>query len=379
MAEEEVQARDGQALGPEGGPQERRSKVATWALGLLLSLALLWLLYRTMWVTMPVVAAFFIAVGVWPVVSEIQKRVPARFDWLGYLAAMALILLLLALFFLGIWYAATTVAGQWPQYEDELQKSWQQLSRWLGEGTGDEAGQNVLSEIEPQSALAFVSDYALTVVRSIWEVVALLVLIFFLVLLMLIEGRSWHEKLIEATSPEKTAEWLQVVEGVGRRFRRYLAVRGLVGLLSGGLYAGWLWIWGIDFIVVWFLLAALLSFLPTIGSVIAGGLAAAFAFLQLDPGTAAIVAIGVLAIEQVTGNYVDPRLQGRQLSVSPLISLFMLLVWGWIWGVAGALLALPITVLLMIVFARFPPLVPLALLLSGETSRKDLFEAVEAD
>lgn len=379
MADEEVQARDGQALGPEGGPQERRSKVATWALGLLLSLALLWLLYRTMWVTMPVVAAFFIAVGVWPVVSEIQKRVPARFDWLGYLAAMALILLLLALFFLGIWYAATTVAGQWPQYEDELQKSWQQLSRWLGEGTGDEAGQNVLSEIEPQSALAFVSDYALTVVRSIWEVVALLVLIFFLVLLMLIEGRSWHEKLIEATSPEKTAEWLQVVEGVGRRFRRYLAVRGLVGLLSGGLYAGWLWIWGIDFIVVWFLLAALLSFLPTIGSVIAGGLAAAFAFLQLDPGTAAIVAIGVLAIEQVTGNYVDPRLQGRQLSVSPLISLFMLLVWGWIWGVAGALLALPITVLLMIVFARFPPLVPLALLLSGETSRKDLFEAVEAD
>lgn len=379
MAEEEVQARDGQALGPEGGPQERRSKVATWALGLLLSLALLWLLYRTMWVTMPVVAAFFIAVGVWPVVSEIQKRVPARFGWLGYLAAMALILLLLALFFLGIWYAATTVAGQWPQYEDELQKSWQQLSRWLGEGTGDEAGQNVLSEIEPQSALAFVSDYALTVVRSIWEVVALLVLIFFLVLLMLIEGRSWHEKLIEATSPEKTAEWLQVVEGVGRRFRRYLAVRGLVGLLSGGLYAGWLWIWGIDFIVVWFLLAALLSFLPTIGSVIAGGLAAAFAFLQLDPGTAAIVAIGVLAIEQVTGNYVDPRLQGRQLSVSPLISLFMLLVWGWIWGVAGALLALPITVLLMIVFARFPPLVPLALLLSGETSRKDLFEAVEAD
>lgn len=379
MAEEEVQARDGQALGPEGGPQERRSKVATWALGLLLSLALLWLLYRTMWVTMPVVAAFFIAVGVWPVVSEIQKRVPARFGWLGYLAAMALILLLLALFFLGIWYAATTVAGQWPQYEDELQKSWQQLSRWLGEGTGDEAGQNVLSEIEPQSALAFVSDYALTVVRSIWEVVALLVLIFFLVLLMLIEGRSWHEKLIEATSPEKTAEWLQVVEGVGRRFRRYLAVRGLVGLLSGGLYAGWLWIWGIDFIVVWFLLAALLSFLPTIGSVIAGGLAAAFAFLQLDPGTAAIVAIGVLAIEQVTGNYVDPRLQGRQLSVSPLISLFMLLVWGWIWGVAGALLALPITVLLMIVFARFPPLVPLALLLSGETSRKDLFETVEAD
>lgn len=379
MAEEEVQARDGQALGPEGGPQERRSKVATWALGLLLSLALLWLLYRTMWVTMPVVAAFFIAVGVWPVVSEIQKRVPAQFDWLGYLAAMALILLLLALFFLGIWYAATTVAGQWPQYEDELQKSWQQLSRWLGEGTGDEAGQNVLSEIEPQSALAFVSDYALTVVRSIWEVVALLVLIFFLVLLMLIEGRSWHEKLIEATSPEKTAEWLQVVEGVGRRFRRYLAVRGLVGLLSGGLYAGWLWIWGIDFIVVWFLLAALLSFLPTIGSVIAGGLAAAFAFLQLDPGTAAIVAIGVLAIEQVTGNYIDPRLQGRQLSVSPLISLFMLLVWGWIWGVAGALLALPITVLLMIVFARFPPLVPLALLLSGETSRKDLFEAVEAD
>lgn len=396
MAERAGGTGTGTMLGPRGTPQERRLKVAAWALGILVALALLWVLHSTMWVTMPLVASLFIAVGIWPVTARIQAWVPKRLGWLGYVGAMVLILLALALFFLGIWYAATTVAEQWPQYEDELQQSWRRLSDWLaglsldGLGAGGGNGEGAAaagggggasadggeSALQPESALGFVSDYALTVVRSIWEVVAVLVLIFFLVLLMLIEGRIWKDKLIAATRSESTDEWLLVVDDMGRRFRRYLLVRGLVGLISGVLYAAWLWGWGVDFVIVWFLLAFLFNFVPTLGSLVAGGLAAAFAFLQLAPGTAAIVALGILVIEQITGNYIDPRLQGRELSISPLVALFMLLVWGWVWGIAGALLAVPITVLLMMVFARFPPLVPIALLLSGERSRDALFRMV---
>lgn len=397
MAERRSGTEGATMLGPSGTPQERRLKVAAWALGILVALALLWVLHSTMWVTMPLVASLFIAVGIWPLTAKVQSWVPKRLSWLGYVAAMTLILLALALFFLGIWYAATTVADQWPQYEDEFQRSWRRVSEWIaglsngagvggasgeaggaaaagnGDSGGESGGQGAL---EPGPALGFVSDYALTIVRSIWEVVAVLVLIFFLVLLMLVEGRVWKDKLIEATRSDSTDEWLLVADDMGRRFRRYLAVRGLVGLITGALYAGWLWAWGVDFVIVWFLLAFLLNFVPTLGSLIAGGLAAAFAFLQMTPGTALIVALGILAIEQVTGNYIDPRLQGRQLSISPMITMFMLLVWGWVWGVAGALLAVPITVLLMMVFARFPPLVPISLLLSGERSREALFRMV---
>ncbi len=361
-------------LGPEGTGQERRLKVLVWTAGLLLTLAILWGLHQTLWVSMPMTAAFFIAVGVWPVTDWVQRRLPKRLGWLGYVAAMTIILLVLALFFLGISYAATTVAEQWPQYDDRFQAWWDRLIQWFGSvanGAAGEAGTGATAEggaTSPPNVLGFVSSYALTIIQSAWEVVAVLVLIFFLVLLMLIEGRVWRAKLEDTARGEDADEWLRVVDDVGRRFRWYLVVRSFVGLISGALYALWLWLWGVDFVIVWFLLALLLNFVPTLGSLVAGGLAAAFAFLQLPPGTALIVAIGILAIEQVTGNYLDPRMQGRQLSVSPLVALFMLLLWGWVWGVAGALLAVPLTVLIMMVFSRFPALQPLALLLSGEDS-----------
>ncbi|MFZ3585231.1 AI-2E family transporter, partial [Loktanella sp. DJP18] len=86
----------------------------------------------------------------------------------------------------------------------------------------------------------------------------------------------------------------------------------------------------------------------------------------------AIIAAGIFAIEQIIGNYVDPRVQGRQVSLSPLVVLITLLVWSWVWGVAGAILAVPITIATMIVCAFVPPLRPFALLLSNASDYDSL-------
>jgi AI-2 transport protein TqsA len=161
---------------------------------------------------------------------------------------------------------------------------------------------------------------------------------------------------------------MEIVGDVARGFRSYVAIRSLLGVMTAALYGLWLWLWDVDLIIVWMLLAFLLNFVPTLGSLIAGGLASAFAFLQHDIGSAVAVGLGLLAIEQVMGNYVDPRLQGRRLSISPFVVLFMLLLWTWIWGVAGALLAVPITVLMVMVISRVPALAPIAFLFShGES------------
>lgn len=364
--------------GPRGTGRERLLKVLTWSAGILVALALFWLLSRTVWVTMPLTAAFFIAIGVWPVTVAVQHRLPRRFGWLGYVAAMAIILLALGLFFFSLWYAASVIAEQWPHYAERAQSLWEQLPAWLSGVTG---GRVVLATDGTDQAasgagslLRVVADYAVTIVRSIWDVLAMLVLIFFLVLLMLTEGRVWHAKLTEAGRAASADEWLEVISDVARRFRRYLVVRSLVGLTTGLAYCLWMWLWGVDFPIVWGLLAFLLNLVPTLGPLVAGFSAVGFAFLQKDPGSAVLVGLGILAIEQITGNYIDPLLQGRQLAISPLVALFMLLVWTWVWGVAGALLAVPITVLLMIVMARFPALLPLALLLSAGSSSEALLE-----
>jgi len=358
---------------PQGIGIERRQTVLVWLVGVLATLAIAWALHVTVWVTMPLVAALFIAVAVWPVTDGIQKRVPRRLAWLGYVAAVSVIVLALALFVLGIWYSASQVAEQWPQYADEFRAYWDQLLSRIGAASQDSGGAAGGEEAQGGGgASGFVADYAVTIVESVSRIVATVVLIFFFVLLMLIEARIWYAKLADTTVEGRTGAWLDIVKDVARRFRWYLLIRTLLGLITGGLYGLWLWAWGVSFVVVWVLLAFLLNYVPTLGSLIAGLLPIAFAVLEKDLGTAAIIAVGILAIEQVMGNYVDPRVQGRQLSLSPLVVLFMLLAWGWIWGVAGALLAVPMTVLIVMVCARFPTLAPIALALSGERSRADL-------
>ena len=161
--------------------------------------------------------------------------------------------------------------------------------------------------------------------------------------------------------------------------KTFLLVRTVVGLITAAAYAIWLWYWKMDFIAVWALVAFLFNFVPTVGSLAAGGLVFTFALIQKDIATACAVGAGLLVIEQVFGNYIDPILQGRNLSLSPLVLLFMLLLWGWVWGIPGMLLAAPITVLIVIATARIPALAQVALFLSGERNFDALSRRIRSD
>jgi AI-2 transport protein TqsA len=118
----------------------------------------------------------------------------------------------------------------------------------------------------------------------------------------------------------------------------------------------------------------LLNFIPTVGSIIAGLLPVAYALVTKDPGTAAIVAGGLLVIEQVMGNFVDPLVLGRRIAVSPLVILVSLGFWTLVWGIPGAILAVPFTVLAILSMAHFEALKPAALLLTDRSSFEELEE-----
>ncbi len=179
--------------------------------------------------------------------------------------------------------------------------------------------------------------------------------------------------LFEATViPVKLQVAFGVQEKTGRQLRRvvnqvqrYLAIKTLVSLGTGGAIAAWTAILGVDFPLVWGLLAFLLNYIPNIGSIIAAVPAVLFALVQLGVGEALLVAIGYVVVNTVLGNIVEPNLMGRTLGLSTLVVFLSLVFWGWLWGPVGMLLSVPLTMIIKILLENSEDLRWVAVLLDS--------------
>ena len=313
-------------------------------------------------VTMPLAFAFFVAVLVHPIESALDERLPRGFRWLGLLAAMLTVVGTLALALGLIWISLPPVLSRAPQYLGQLQQKWNAFAGWLSAqglptGQGLDLGSGwVRSLIQP-----FASELAL-----LWSVPAFLVLVFFFTLLMLLESSAWRRKTEVALRRRQTATILETVSSIAYKVRRFVLMRTVVSLVNGVVSGLWLWLMGIDFALFWGVVIFLFNYVPNIGSIIATIPPTLLAFVQLGFGWAVVVVAGLTAIDQVIGNYLDPRLMGRTLNVSSLVVLLSVIFWGWIWGVAGALLAVPLTVTIILNCAQVPALQPIAVLLGGD-------------
>lgn len=346
-----------------GQAPQRWTGWRTALLGVIAFAAAFWLLQKTMSITMPVVTALLLAVGVWPMVAGISRRMPRGLKWLGPTIGTLLVVALLLAFFAGLGLAAQQVYDLVGNIEP-------QLSSWLNSlGIPTPSMSDLQETGGGNSASIVMSALGLTAYT-----LGGIVLILFLMVLMLSEVDNWHRKFI-AISPNSTDKSLrQMGRSVGEKFRTYFMARVLLGGITAGLYVGWLWIFGVDYLLLWGLLAVLLNFIPTVGSIIAGLLPVAYVLVTKDPSTALIIAVGLLVIEQIMGNLVDPLVVGRRTAVSPLVVLVSLGFWALVWGIPGAILAVPLTVLVIIAMAHFPALQPAALLLTDRSSVGELEE-----
>lgn len=374
---------------PAAAGPERSQRAQTWLLAVVAAILAGWALHMTAIVMVPVILSLFIVLMVAPADAWVAQRVPRWAKWLGHVAAMGIVLAALAIFAGGIWLAAERLVSGFPSLPDQLQLPSASAPNALGSaappaGETAMASQDggLLAEIKGAvggagSALrGRMSDYAASlaqaVVGSATATLTGVIIIVFLTLLMLIEAPLWRRKLTGILGDSQKQDWGESLAVISQRLRRYLLARVVLGLATGALYTAWLWIFGVDLLVVWALLAFLLNFVPNLGSLVAGILPVLYAFVQKDAATAVLVAGGIFVIEQVMGNFVDPRVQGRQVAVSPLVILVVILLWGWVWGIAGAILAVPITIAMVITFAHIPVLRPVALLLSSEPDMEGL-------
>lgn len=328
-----------------------------------------WALHMTGTARIPVVFSIFLALLVAPLDRWVAEKVPEKVSWLGHVAAMGTVLVTLLIFLGLIWIAAQQVVERFllPEFGEETRgassgptgddvdgSSATMTSESAARGASSAAGtpstgggffdrfRAVLTGTGG-SFLGNVGDWASGIARqtpgAAGATLGAAALVFFLTLIMLIEAPKWQQKVASILAGPARQAAMETVGIISHRLRQYLTARTILGVFTAALYGTWLWFFNVGLLVTWMLVAFLLNYIPTFGSLIAGILPVAYAFVQKDLGTAVAVGAGIFVIEQVMGNYVDPRVQGRQVSLSSLVVLATLLLWGWIWGVAGAILA----------------------------------------
>jgi predicted PurR-regulated permease PerM len=197
---------------------------------------------------------------------------------------------------------------------------------------------------------------------------------FFLILIYLIfiflEERTIHKKIKKLVSRSKSSsDLLESLKRINDLFHNYVSVKMFTSFLTGVLSFIALLLIGIELPGLWAFIIFLLNFIPTVGSMVATFFPSIFSILQFgDFSHFFLVLVSVGLVQLFIGNFLEPRMMGSRLNISPIVILISLTFWGIIWGIMGMILAVPIMAMLIIVCSQFPSTqgIAIALSMNGE-------------
>ncbi len=193
---------------------------------------------------------------------------------------------------------------------------------------------------------------------------SILVVVF---LAFMLASRPYGANKLIAAFPDRADALSALLSTISRQIATYLGVLFFLSLATGLTVWAALLLLGVDFAFTWGLLAFLLNFIPTFGSVVATILPIITALVQHGGalGPALLVTVVLAAIQLIYGNVIGPKFYGDRLNLSPVTILLFLLFWGWLWGVPGLLLAVPLAAVIQITLAHIPAVAPLAIIMGS--------------
>ena len=231
----------------------------------------------------------------------------------------------------------------------------------------------VLSYFDPGTAL----EMAGTTVSRLGSVLNNVFLILLTVIFILAEASSFRAKLTAIlTSPDRD---MPHFDRFAENVNRYIAIKTSVSMATGLVIWLFLTIVGVDFPVLWGMIAFLLNYVPTIGSIIAAVPAVLLALVQLGPGYAIVTIVGFVATNLIMGNAIEPRFMGRGLGLSTLVVFLSLVFWGWMLGPVGMLLSVPLTMTVKIALEANPATHWIAFLIGPADEATPTVAEAEAD
>ena len=324
----------------------------------------------------PIVVAFFIFVLVNPILSRMdQLKIPRIISTI----LVMLLVLVVFILFVYVFFLMVNMLIQpdgIPAYASRIQSFDRYGSAFLAPYLDEDP--------ETFSILRFLNiDWYGVLMASLSSISGKFIsifsdalLVYVYLLFIILERQTIFPKLLEAFPRGKAQRAGQLVSRMNRQMSKYLEIKVIISIATGVLFYFASRLSGLDFALVWGVLAVILNFIPTIGSIVGTAGTIMMAIIQFAPDWSYVIYVALLmiSIEMVLGNIIDPRLQGVQLNISPLVILISLAIWGYIWGIAGMFLAVPLTSIVQIICANIPSLKPIAIMLSEGADYRRRFE-----
>ncbi len=306
---------------------------------------------------LPFALALFLAVMSMPIMFWLQlRRIPAP------LAVVLTMVVIGALFGGLILLGTQSVADlqtQIPGYQERLSTLYQSWVKGLSNRFGIPLDQHLtLNLIDPGAMIGLFGQTAARVVGFLGNTFVVL----FIMAFILAEATVFPFKFRAILGPE-AGDGRRMTKVI-REVQEYLGIKTAVSLATGLLIGLIAWFLGLDFPILLGLIGFVMNYIPTVGSILAAVPALVLSLLQFGTlGHFLVVSISYGVINTVFGNIIEPNLMGRRLGLSTLVVILSLLFWAWLWGPVGALLAVPLTMVVKIMLENTEDLRWMAILL----------------
>ena len=315
----------------------------------------------------PFLLALFLAIICFPVVAWLTSRkVPVG------IAVLAVVVVLLAAFS-GFGAIVGGSVNEFTAFATENQARFdgllQSASTWFEAHDIDPASLDLLNMLQPGKLINLLGG----VLKNLAGVLSNFFLILLTMIFMLFEAASLPVKVRAAVGKGRFD--IDNIRHAILQVQRYLGLKTITSLTTGLLVGFWTLILGLDFAVVWGLLAFLLNYIPSIGSIVAAIPAVLLGLVQGGLGYAILIVVGYVVTNVGIGNFVEPWLMGRTLGLSTLVVFLSLVFWGWMWGSIGMLLSVPLTMIIKILFENTDDLQWIAVMLDNRRGAEKRLEA----
>lgn len=317
-----------------------------------------------LWYLINAIAAYFRKILPF---SYCEKKCP-RF-WPGFFNIVSIILSASSLLFL-FYTFATQINPMFSEFVDripEIQNKLTTLGTYIFNSLGLKFDINMFPNL---------SDIVKTVGSSAANIATSVGMILIYILFLFVEQSTFHEKMTNLfESKSKTKKFGYIVESFDKNMKKYLFVKTFIAAATGICAYIWLRIIGLEFAGVWAFLVFVMNYIPTIGSIVACSLPILYALISGDSlHLPFLTTVGLVTLEIIFGNILDPKMMGKTLNLSTLAILINLVFWGVLWGIAGMFFSVPILAAIFIITAQFDSTRWIAVILSADGQIPDKTE-----
>ena len=301
-----------------------------------------------------------------PLVVLLHTRLRLRF-WLASLIAIVFFAAIFSGIGVLIVFDLPHFARSFPRFQEEILARADNLVQRVEQSLGFTFAVDPFAELRTLPLRPILMGIA----RSSLRILSEFTLIFFFAIILLL-GKYRVIRMVLTVFPRRHSMVPIMLRHIDRHLRAFLGIKALVSLFIGIGTAVILLAFRVEFAVTWGFLAVLLNFVPTLGPITAVVLPSLITAVQYPGPVMLLSVVASLAVLHVTiSNFIEPKFLGERLDLSFFVIFLSLFFWGWLWGAAGVLLAVPVTASIKIVLERIPATSRLAMLL-GRTSRRRL-------